>query len=158
MASPDGHISGAASEDPLIGRVLADRYRLVRRMSPRGGAGLYRAQHLFADRPVAVAVLDAAGAQAADVDKFLEDARTVARVGHENVVDIYNGGRAPSGVVFLAMEPLEGTPLGQVLAKEGPLLWERAQGIALQIAAGGGGGGPPPRPAPPPPPPPPPDE
>jgi serine/threonine-protein kinase len=136
MASLNGRVGGGPGpQDPLLGRIVADRYRLVRKVEARGGAALYRAQHLFGDRPVAVALLDAAGASPTDVDRFLEDARTVARVGHENVVEIYKGGRVPEDRVFLAMEPLEGASLAQVIAREGPLLWERAQGIVLQLAA-----------------------
>jgi serine/threonine protein kinase len=122
--------------DPLLGQVLLDRYRVVRKLEERSGGGLYFAQHLLsADRKVAVEVLEADHARATVIDQFLEDARTVARVGHENVVEIFNGGRAPQGV-FLAMEYLEGTDLARLLAKDGPLMWDRAQGIVLQIAAG----------------------
>jgi hypothetical protein len=132
MSSPDGNRGGA---DPLVGQVLSDRYRLVRKLEARGGAGLYAAQHLLADRAVAVEVVEAASAPQAAVDRFLEESRTVARVGHENVVEIFNGGRAPQGGVFLAMEALEGASLAQVLGRDGPLLWDRAQGIVLQLAA-----------------------
>ena len=133
MSSPDGPTGGSA--DPLLGQIFLDRYRVVRKLEARSGAGLYFAEHLQADRAVAVEVLETDGAHAAAVDRFLEEARTVARVGHENVVEIFNGGRAPGGAVFLATEVLEGPSLAQVLGKDGALLWDRAQGIALQIAA-----------------------
>jgi protein kinase-like protein/PEGA domain-containing protein len=124
------------SPDPFLGRVFLDRYRIVRKLEDREGGGLYFAQHLLADRPVAVEVVELEHVRPAAVDRFLEEARTVARIGHENIVEIFNGGRAAPSTVFLAMEYLEGTELSGLLAKEGPLLWERAQGIVLQIAAG----------------------
>jgi serine/threonine protein kinase len=134
MMSSSDVLSG--KPDPLLGQVFLDRYRVVRKLEERSGGGMYYAQHLLAaDRPVAVEVLEADHARATVIDQFLEDARTVARVGHENVVEIFNGGRAPQGV-FLAMEYLEGTDLARLLAKDGPLMWDRAQGIVLQIAAG----------------------
>jgi protein kinase-like protein/PEGA domain-containing protein len=133
MSSPDGHIGG--SGDPLLGQTFLDRYRIVRKLEARSGAGVYLAQNLHADRPVSVEVVETARADAAAVDQFLEESRTLARIGHENVVEIFNGGRSGEGAVFLAMEVLEGTSLGQVLDKEGPLMWDRAQGIVLQIAA-----------------------
>jgi hypothetical protein len=133
MSSPDGNRGGA---DPLIGQVLADRYRVVRKLEARGGAGLYAAQHLLADRPLSVELVDDARARPGAVDRFLEDSRMVARVGHENLAEIISGGRAPQGGVFLAMEALEGGSLAQLLGRDGPLLWDRAQGIVLQIAAG----------------------
>ena len=120
--------------DPMLGHVFLDRYRVVRKLEARRGGGLYLAQHLLAERAVTVEVLEAGPAHPAAVDHCLEDARTVARVGHENVVDIFNGGRTPEGGVFLVMAPLEGDDLARVLATEAPLLWDRAKGIVLQVA------------------------
>jgi serine/threonine protein kinase len=135
MSSSDAHIGKPG--DPLLGQVFLDRYRVVRKLEERSGGGMYFAQHLLAaDRQVAVEVLEADNARPAVIDQFLEEARTVARIGHENVVEIFNGGRSPQGAVFLAMEYLEGTDLARLLAKDGPLMWDRAQGIVLQIAAG----------------------
>jgi len=127
--------SDASGPDPLVGQVFLERYRVVRKLEERHGAALYYAQHLMADRPVAVEVLGAAQARPAAVDQFLEESRAVARIGHENLVEIFNGGRAPQGAVFLAMEYLEGNDLAQTMRKDGPMLWDRAQGILLQIAA-----------------------
>jgi serine/threonine protein kinase len=130
MSPPDGQIRGP---DPLLGQVLLDRYRVLRKLEARGGAGLYAAQHVLFDRSLTVEVLDEARPEA--LDQFLEASRTVARVGHENVIEIFNGGRSPAGAVFLALEALEGESLSALVAREGPLLWDRAQGIVLQIAA-----------------------
>jgi serine/threonine-protein kinase len=132
MSSPDGNIAGS---DPLLGQVFFDRYRVLRRLEARSGARLYAAQHVLLDRPIAVEVLEAPDARPEAIDRFLEASRTVARVGHENVVAIFNGGRSPAGAVFLAMEAIESGSLAHLVAREGPILWDRAQGIVLQIAA-----------------------
>jgi serine/threonine-protein kinase len=132
MSSPDGTIAGP---DPLLGQVFFDRYRVLRKVEARSGGGLYAAEHVLLERPVAVEVLDAGRARPEAVAEFLEASRTVARVGHENVVEIFNGGRSSAGAVFLAMEVLDGGSLADVVAREGPLLWDRAQGIVQQIAA-----------------------
>ncbi|HVU50610.1 MAG TPA: protein kinase, partial [Polyangia bacterium] len=132
MSPPDGHTGGG---DPLLGEVVLERYRVERKLESRRGAGLYLARHLQGDRAVAVEIVDAAAAPAAAVDRFLETSRTVARVGHENVVELLNGGRTPRGAVFVAMEPLEGTSLAALIAQDGPILWDRSQGIVQQLAA-----------------------
>jgi hypothetical protein len=126
----------AEPHDPVLGRVFLDRYRVVRKLEDRAGGGLYLAQHVLVDRPVAVEIVDTVQARPAAIDQFLDESRTVARIGHENVIEIFNGGRAAPGSVFLAMEYLEGAALSTTLAKEGPLLWDRAQNIVQQIAAG----------------------
>jgi serine/threonine-protein kinase len=132
MSSPDGNMAGP---DPLVGQVFFDRYRVLRRLEARRGARLYAGRHVLLDRPVAVEVLEAPDARPEAIDRFLEASRTIARVGHENVVEIFNGGRSPGGAVFLAMEALDGGTLAHLVAREGPILWDRAQGIVLQIAA-----------------------
>jgi hypothetical protein len=140
MSNVDARVgaSGAPQSpiDPVLGQIFVDRYRVVRKLEDRAGGALYLAQHLMADRVVAIEIVETDHARPAAVDQFLEEARTVARIGHENVVEIFNGGRATSGSVFLAMEVLEGTELSAVVRKDGPMLWDRAQGILLQIAAG----------------------
>jgi serine/threonine-protein kinase len=132
-ASPLGPSGGSA--DPLLGQLLLGRYEIVSRTETGASSRLYEARRSESDRPVDIEVLDASGASAEDVDRFLEDARIVARVGHENIVAIFNGGRTPQGDAFLAREHLQGISLSRVLAADGPLLWDRAQGIVQQIAA-----------------------
>jgi hypothetical protein len=142
MSKVDAQVSASgdrqSSIDPVLGQVFVDRYRVVRKLEDRAGGALYFAQHVLADRAVTIEIVETDHARPAAVDQFLEDARTVARVGHENIVEIFNGGRATATSVFLAMESLEGTKLSAVVGngKDGPMLWDRAQGILLQIAAG----------------------
>jgi PEGA domain/Protein kinase domain len=134
MASGDA--GGAETPDPRVGQVLGERYRLVGRLEARGDGARYEALNTVDGRVVDVELLRAEQASADVVARFLETARTVARVGHDNVVQIFNGGRAPDGDVFLAVEHLEGdvNDLARVLAKEPPLPWERAQSLLLQLA------------------------
>jgi serine/threonine protein kinase len=122
------------SDDPLIGRVVSDRYRIVRKLGEGGMGSVYVADHLLVNRKVALKVLLPDVASPEVIDMFLEEARTVARIGHENVIDIFYGGRSPDGFVFLAMEQLEGVDLAAVLRAEGTLPWDRARKILLQMA------------------------
>ncbi|HVZ72629.1 MAG TPA: PEGA domain-containing protein [Polyangia bacterium] len=128
-------MAGAEGDDARLGQVLGDRYRLTRRLEAREGLTRYRAERTAAgdggDVDVEIIDVDAR----ADVARALEDARTVARVGHDGVAQILHGGRAPDGAVFFAVEALEGTDLAQLHAAEPPLPWDRAQNILLQIAA-----------------------
>jgi serine/threonine-protein kinase len=115
--------------------VVSDRYRIVRKLGEGGVGGVYFAEHLLVNRKVALKVLLPDAARPRMVDLFLEEARTVARIGHENVIDIFYGGRSPDGFVFLAMEYLEGVDLAHVVRAQGALPWDRARNILLQIAA-----------------------
>jgi hypothetical protein len=127
-------VRSSAPTDPLIGRVVSDRYRIVRKLGEGGVGGVYLAEHLLVGRSVALKVLLPDVERPDVVERFLEEARTVAGIGHENVIDIFYGGRSADGFVFLAMEYLEGVDLGQVLRADGALDWSRARPILLQIA------------------------
>jgi serine/threonine protein kinase len=115
--------------------VVSDRYRIVRKLGEGGVGSVYFAEHLLVNRKVALKVLLPDISRPKMIDLFLDEARTVARIGHENVIDIFYGGRSPDGFVFLAMEYLEGVDLAHVIRDEGPLPWERTRAILLQIAA-----------------------
>jgi hypothetical protein len=122
--------------DPLVGRVLSDRYRILRLIGEGGIGRVYLGEHLETGREVALKVLlpEYAG-NLTLVDVFLEEARTVSRLGHENIIDIYYGGRSPEGYAFLVMEHLLGRDLADTLSLTGPLPWERARPLFLQIGS-----------------------
>jgi hypothetical protein len=122
--------------DPLVGRVLSDRYRVLRLIGEGGIGRVYLAEHLGTGREVALKVLlpEFAG-NLQLVDTFLEEARTVSRLGHENIIDIYYGGRSSEGYAFLVMEHLTGLDLADSLNTTGPMSWDRARPMLLQIAS-----------------------
>jgi serine/threonine-protein kinase len=59
----------------------------------------------------------------------------VARIEHPNVIEIVDFGRTPSGSPFLVMELLKGESLDHLLKRDGPMRWERAKAIGLQLIA-----------------------
>ncbi|HVR62069.1 MAG TPA: serine/threonine-protein kinase [Polyangia bacterium] len=121
--------------DSLIGRVVSDRYRIVRKLGEPGLAGLYLAEHLLVNRNVALKIILPEVRRPDVLRTFLDDARTLARIGHENIVEILCCGQSPEDFVFVATEYLEGENLRALLGREGPLPWARAKSIARQIAA-----------------------
>jgi hypothetical protein len=132
MSQGESHLDVA---DPIVGRVLSERYRVLRLIGEGGIGRVYLAEHLGTGREVALKVLlpEFAG-NLQLVDTFLEEARTVSRLGHENIIDIYYGGRSSEGYAFLVMEHLKGLDLADTLHEKGPLPWDRCRGILQQIA------------------------
>ena len=109
----------ARSDDPLglVGQLLAGRFQ-VERFVAEGGFGLvYRARQLVLDRPVALKVFKPSSEIAGD--RFAREARTVARLKHPNIVEVYDFGRTqlPSGasLYWMALEWLEGRTLQEFL-------------------------------------------
>jgi serine/threonine-protein kinase len=77
-----------------------------------GMSHVYRALDTIIGRTVAVKILTDQGAQDPAVrDRFLDEARTAAKVTHENVVNIFDFGMDPEKGLFMVMEFLQGEDL-----------------------------------------------
>jgi len=122
------------STDPFLGRTLAARYRLVRRVGGGGMAVVYLARHVMIERLSAIKILrQDLGMNVAQRERFLREARAVNRINHPNIVEITDFGE-DGGLVFLVMEYVEGESLQSAL-KKGAFDWVRAARIAIQAAS-----------------------
>jgi tRNA A-37 threonylcarbamoyl transferase component Bud32 len=126
---PESHAS-----DPLIGSLIAGRYRVLRPLGEGGMGQVYLAEHEAIEKKVALKVLKSAYSRKEDiVTRFQQEAISASRVKHPNVLDVFDFGRLESGEAFLAMEFLEGHDLSDDLAKTFVLDPARGIQIALQI-------------------------
>lgn len=108
-------------QDPLVGQVLDGRYRVDARIAVGGMATVYRAVDTRLDRIVALKVmLPALAADASFVERFIREAKSVARLAHPNVVQVFDQG-ADGAYVYLAMEYIAGCTLRDVLRERGAL-------------------------------------
>ncbi|MCB9558340.1 MAG: serine/threonine protein kinase [Deltaproteobacteria bacterium] len=129
MTPPPGPAS-----DSLIGQTVTGRYRVLRKLGEGGMGTVYLAEHIAIEKKIALKVLLHEYARKADLkERFLQEAKAAAKIGHENIVDIIDFGPTPDNSVFFAMEYLEGDELGAVLRRDGPMSWERAKPILVQI-------------------------
>lgn len=127
-------------EDPLVGRVLVDRYQIDRKLGEGGMGSVYSARHTTLDKEVALKVLHGEYSRKEDlVERFLQEAKAASKIRHENVIDITDFGKTPDGYVFFAMELLEGRDLHEELARakldDRTLPWKRTRKIFLQVSA-----------------------
>lgn len=120
--------------DPLIGRSIAGRYVVQEKIGAGGMGTVYRARHEVVGRDVAVKFLSPDLAHdPAYKTRFLREARAANKINHEHIIDITDFGETDDGLVYLAMEYLDGTPLNVEISR-GPLPVPRALHVALQIA------------------------
>jgi eukaryotic-like serine/threonine-protein kinase len=122
--------------DPLIGRILNDRFTLLERIGSGGMGRVYRALQSPLDRMVAVKILDSNYASGRDPNfqrRFFLEASLTARLKHPNTITVMDYGKTPDGIYFIAMEYVDGLTLSQVLTREGALPSLRALNIAQQI-------------------------
>jgi eukaryotic-like serine/threonine-protein kinase len=120
------------SLDPgaVVGRVLGDRYRIVRELASGGMATIYEAMHVTLGMGVAVKILSRKYAQnAMVVTRFLNEARALALLDHPNLVRIVDFdlvGQEP----YMVLELLVGETLSSRL-----LSGKVSPDVALRIAA-----------------------
>jgi eukaryotic-like serine/threonine-protein kinase len=122
-------------KDRLLGRVIADRYRLESRLGVGGMGAVYRARHLLIDRVVAIKILQPERRGEEHFRAwFLREARAVNRINHANIVDINDFGETEDGLAYLVMELLVGEALSNVIMR-GPVDLAITTDILEQVTA-----------------------
>ena len=122
-------------QDPLVGQLLDGRYRIDARIAVGGMATVYRAMDTRLDRVLALKVMHPAlAADAAFVERFIREAKSVARLAHPNVVAVFDQG-AQGAYVYLAMEYVAGCTLRDVLRERGALQPRAALDILEPVLA-----------------------
>jgi eukaryotic-like serine/threonine-protein kinase len=120
--------------DALIGRVIADRYHVLKVVGEGGMGRIYLAEHVRMNRQCALKVMRPSLVHDADsAARFGREASNAARIIHPNVAAVFDYGET-EGLVYLVMEYVEGEPLGEILQTGGALKPHRAVEIAKQVA------------------------
>jgi serine/threonine-protein kinase len=126
--------------DPFVGRVLAGRYEVLKKLNQGGVGAVYLAMQRPLDRPVALKVLLRKHADdPTAIKRFEKEAASVARLAHAHIVTVYDFGSTDDGDLFLAMEFLRGQSLRDLLDAAGWIPWERSlhilQGVTRALVA-----------------------
>ncbi|UGY90901.1 Stk1 family PASTA domain-containing Ser/Thr kinase [Streptomyces gobiensis] len=122
-------------QDPLIGQVLDDRYRVEARIAVGGMATVYRAVDTRLDRVLALKVMHPSLVDdALFVERFIREAKSAARLAHSNIVGVFDQG-TDGTYVYLAMEYVAGCTLRDVLRERGALQPRAALDILEPILA-----------------------
>jgi serine/threonine-protein kinase len=118
---------------PAPGEIVDNKY-LVKRVIGRGGMGeVLEATHLVLREPVAVkTLLPELASEPEAVERFIREARAVAKIRGPHVARVLDVGSLPSGIPYLVMEYLEGEDLGALLDREKKLPVARAVDIVLE--------------------------
>ncbi len=117
-----------------VPQFIAGRFRIECEIGTGGMGTVYRATHLGLQRSVAVKIIKSEFARDPDVaDRFMREARTMAKLRHQRAAMIFDAGNLPDGRHFIIMEFVEGTTLSEALVRDGRFSAERAVRIAVQI-------------------------
>ncbi len=123
------------AKDPMLGQVIAGRYRLESQLGEGGMGVVYRARHVLIDRVVALKLIrpDLRGETHLRA-WMVREARAANRVDHAHIVDIHDVGETEDGELYLVMEYLIGDALSSQISK-GPMPIPRAVDILEQMTA-----------------------
>ncbi len=120
--------------DPLLGKTLADRFEIIERIGEGGMGVVYRARQISVDRMVAIKVLNAEVANDPTwVQRFINEARACSKLQHPNTIRLIDFGQSSKdGLLFIAMEFLDGMNLRQALERSGKMPPQRVLKIMAQ--------------------------
>src|SRR5262249_41169030 len=114
-------LAPAIDLDPRRGSQVGN-YRLVDLLGKGGMGVVYSAQHTFIPKRVAIKILDERFAKVPElVTRFFQEAVAAATIGHPNIIVVDDVGELPGGTAYIVMEYVEGRPLDQVIAEDGPM-------------------------------------
>ncbi|MBI2808909.1 MAG: protein kinase [Planctomycetes bacterium] len=128
-------VKAPAPPDPWVGRALT-KYAIVARLG-RGGMGVvYLAEDRVLKRAVAVKLIaPSLTNEPKDLQRFLREARSAARLQHGNVVAIYDIDE-DQGTHSLVMEFVPGPTAQQIIDRDGALPWRAAAQIVADACRG----------------------
>ena len=119
----------------IIGEIIAERYHVVKALGEGGMGQVYLAEQVKMRRMCALKVMRPQLATDADaVRRFGAEAENASRIAHPNVAAIYDFGETPEGLVYLAMEFVDGPSLASMLARERVMPSGRVATIGKQVA------------------------
>lgn len=101
--------------DPLIGRILNNAFRIESLLADGGMSRVYLAHQLSLARTVVIKMLLPGFNDPDFIQLFLREARVNSNLNHPNIVGVFDFGQTEDGLVFLAMEYLEGATLADVV-------------------------------------------
>ena len=122
--------------DPLLGRVIAGKFAVGERLGSGAMGSVYRATQLALERTVAIKVLHRQFAADADfADRFWREAKTASRLDHPNSIRVFDFGQEPDGLLYLAMEYVDGCDLFELISQRGSLPAGNVVNILSQVLA-----------------------
>jgi serine/threonine protein kinase/Flp pilus assembly protein TadD len=128
-------VSQAPDEDPLLGRTLNEKYRVLERVGSGSMGTVYRAEHIALKKKVALKVLRPdLHVTEETLQRFQREGIAAGRFSHPNAIQIFDFDREDR-LFYLAMEFVEGRNITELLSDEGRLSVESAIDIVRQTLA-----------------------
>lgn len=123
-------------ENQLMGKVIADKYRIDSLIGEGGMAKVFKATHIGLDREVVMKIMQVLPSIDTDLKRFERECKVTAKINHPNVISVYDVGMLDTNRPYLVMEFIEGESLRQYLDREGCMSLEDAAIVMIQVCCG----------------------
>ena len=117
------------------GALVADRFRLERRLGEGGMGVVWEATHTVTRKPVALKFLKRSQEDGRAVHRFLREARAASAVRHPSVVEVHDVLELEDGSPVMVMELLQGETLAERLHRDGALLLPEVARIMVHVCS-----------------------
>jgi tRNA A-37 threonylcarbamoyl transferase component Bud32 len=135
VTTPLSKLPPPAADSDLTGKLLNNRYLIEDKLGEGGFGAVYRATQTQMNRKVALKVLHAKMAKDPQVlGRFKREAQASSQLRAPHTVQVYDFDQSPDGIMYLAMEILQGRSLHAILAQDGPIPPARMYGVMDGIA------------------------
>jgi serine/threonine-protein kinase len=115
----DGTALASASDVNLVGKVVGGRYRVIAQLGEGGMGQVYLAEHIRMKRKSAIKIMRPALVHEPEaLQRFTREAENASKISHPNVAGIFDFGETDEGLVYLAMEYIDGESLSTLLKRE----------------------------------------
>jgi len=127
-------LNEAVDETSPVGELIDGRYRVEALIGLGGMGAVYRATNTRLGRPVALKLLRRDLAHdAGHVKRFLREVQAVSRLSHPHIITVHDFGQTDAGLLYIAMELLEGQTLQELLEERAHVPAARVLAIGSQI-------------------------
>lgn len=117
-------------------QAMLPQYQFISLLGRGGMGAVYKAVQVSLDRPVAIKVLPGDLVMDEDVqfaERFKNEARTMARMNHPSIVNVFDFGETQTGLLYIVMEFINGTDVAQLILSQGRLTPEYALAITEHV-------------------------
>ncbi len=119
FCSKDGTPLVEQAEGGLIGKLVGGRYKVIQQLGEGGMGQVFLAEHVRMKRKSAIKIMRAALVHEPEaLQRFTREAENASKISHPNVASIFDFGETDEGLVYLAMEFIEGESLSALLKRE----------------------------------------
>ena len=121
--------------DPLIGKLFADKYDIESVLGLGGMSIVYKAKHRLMDRMVAIKMLHSNFTNdITALERFKLESQAASSLDHQNIIRVFDFGVTAGGEPYFVMDCLIGESLKELIDRKGFIPFERALPIFRQIA------------------------